>query len=505
MKKITLIYPYADFDKNSDTIQIPYGLFCLGSYLDYKGYKVKILDTRINIKSGDNINKQIIKETKDADIVGFSVLTANIENAIKMSDLIKENSKTRIIWGGIHPSLFPEQTCKDKSIDYVCRGEGEEVMDELLKGLPLKKIKGLVYKNKEKIIINEERKPIKLEEQPPLNWNLIKLNAYIKSQGFSHGVEKAIYLQASRGCPYRCTFCVNRILKCYNNWRPKKIETLMNEIKYVTDKYNLSWIKFVDENFFVNKKRAIEISKRIIKEGYNFKWNANIIANYFDKKFLTDKDLKIAVKSGLKEVDMGAESGSNKILNKLKKDITRKQLINSAKRCNQFNIVPIYSFMIGIPDETEKDMMDTVSVMKDISDQCPEAVFLGPHIYRPYPGGELYEEVKKLGFKEPENLREWPEVVKESENKALAVGDRTGYTTYDQLTWVKNPKLVKNIVMYSAYAAQNPLVLMKRKKFLTAGFALISKARFKTNFWAMPYEHRLATKLLNVIHKGTKK
>ena len=132
--------------------------------------------------------------------------------------------------------------------------------------------------------------------------------------------------------------------------------------------------------------------------------------------------------------------------------------------------------------------------MKEINKKCSSAVILGPHIYRPYPGGELYNEVKKLGLKEPKNLREWGNIVRQSEKSALSVGDKTGYL-HNEFTWIKNPKLVRNVVMYAAYNAQNPLVLIKRRLFLRAGLSIIAKIRFKTNFWALPYEQKWGLKV----------
>ena len=131
--KLLLINPKFEPDYSQKGIEssrsIPRNLLCLGTYIKNKGHDVKILDMALHV-----ITNTFSLQVADADVIGFTVMTAQIKNALYLSRWIKDvYPKKKIVWGGIHPTLFPEQTIEEKSIDYVVVGEGEESLLKIMK------------------------------------------------------------------------------------------------------------------------------------------------------------------------------------------------------------------------------------------------------------------------------------------------------------------------------------------------------------------------------------
>ena len=135
IKNILLIYPSfypdwgkadinPDIDMDADGKVVPMGLISIAAFLEANGYNIKIFDARFYRKK--DLLSLIKRETKDVDCVGISAMTSQVKHGLQLSDFVRSlNKGTPLIWGGIHPTLFPEQTCQDKAIDYVIKGEGE--------------------------------------------------------------------------------------------------------------------------------------------------------------------------------------------------------------------------------------------------------------------------------------------------------------------------------------------------------------------------------------------
>ena len=195
-KNIFLIQP----GEKSSFYRMPLSLLAVGSALDKEGYNVKIVDMRF-----DDYKKY---NYKNAIFVGVTVLTGpTIKHSLEFSRFIKENyPDVPVVWGGIHPSLLPNQTIKNKYIDIVVRGEGEITAVELARSLEknksLKGIRGLTYKRMGKIINNPELPFLNMDSLPKINYNLYPLDKATTALGdFPYN--------SSRGCPSRCKFCYN--------------------------------------------------------------------------------------------------------------------------------------------------------------------------------------------------------------------------------------------------------------------------------------------------------
>jgi len=487
--KIVLVFPETEppiaYWKNQqiDRPHPPYSILSIGSYLKEKGYEVKIIDRMM--EPSDEV---ITKECKDAMAVGMSAMTSQIKDVLKVSELIKSKYKIPIIFGGIHPTLYPKQCCEDELIDYVVTEEGEETIYELLEWLKDKKgdinmIKGVVHKTQGEIIINPKRPKMNMEDLPPWDYSLINIEDYALG---SKNKEKRISVQTSRGCPHRCSFCINIIMN-NQQYRFRSKEMVMDEIDSAVKTYGVKKLQFYDENFFANKPRGKEIFKELIKRNYGLELSASCRIDYFSNGLVDDEVLSLAAKAGLTRIALGPESGSEHTLEILKKDITPKQILHAITKCREYNIRMMLGFMMGMPGETKEDVMQTIKIMKQIKKIAPETNG-GISIYRPYPGGELYEAVKKTGtYEEPSNLREW---VDERYSKFMT-NEGGG------IPWNENEKFIMNIAHYAnlAFKPKYEIKDMLRKSSISMyGFVMfifLAKLRFKLNFYSLPLDKHI--------------
>ncbi|HDY87465.1 MAG TPA: B12-binding domain-containing radical SAM protein [bacterium] len=497
--KIVFLYPTYDPDNPnpdfaSDKMRKqPIGVFALASYVRSIGYDVVLLDGRLFHKKV--MHQKIIDECRDAFAVGFSVMTCQIQQAYDYSKMLKKlYPDLWVIWGGIHPTLFPEQCIKPDFVDFVVNGEGEYCVEQLLRmlkkndtksWLTIGLIDNLVWENPLGLIfINPLGKPIDINELPDPDYSMIPMKVYMEGpfwNYFDYEVERLFDICTSRGCPYKCTFCATT-LPAFSTWRALTAERVNSLIDLAVTKFNAKHIWFTDDLFFVSKKRAVAIMEHIIDKKYDITWEALTTINLF-KNILTDDVLALMKKSGGIVLGMGAESGSDRILKIINKpQQTRETIMYAMKQCNKHGIIPKPSFLTGIPGETHDEAKETIKLIADIAEVCPKTSFYVPSVFRPYPGTALYEECIKLGFKEPETLEAWLKY-EFHDNYFIKPKD---------LPWIKDPGFHINIpyVTYN-YLHYNLFGDKKNKPISRKIAGRLANLRIKRDIWAFPYEYKI--------------
>lgn len=468
----------------------PISILSLASFLKKRGYLVKIIDSRLY---NEKEKKEIISDSvKDALFVGISCMTNQIKDGLELSKYIKKNfDDSKIVWGGVHPTLFPKETLSNPFIDVVVIGEGELTVLELTRALENREssdvILGLGYKENGVIKINKRREPLDIDIIPSLDYGLIDAEKYMKSDYPFFGIKRELLVQASRGCPYRCAFCINYVEGAYNKWRPRSPEKVIKDVKALVKKYKINAISFRDEDFFVDKDNALEIIRGIKELGIN--WFANARANYFRENLISEKMVKEMKDSGLLMLGVGAESGSERMLEYITKDITIDNVYNFARLMAKYDIIASFSFIIGIPGETEKEMFLTVEMMKRLKKICPKSAFSGPQVLRPYPGGKLYDVCIENGFRAPTALEDW----------ARVDFGKFGEISLENYSWIKNKELIQALSTYVPAALNYDF--MKNLDLKRKIYAFISKLRLKFNFWRFPYEYKWTFRWLSFLNK----
>jgi len=394
-----LIYPQLEFAK----VQIPtppYSILFIADYLLKRNVDVKIFDLRFDRLSQvfDAISNN------EPEFVGISVMTGpQIYYALKICEAIKkEFNKIKIVWGGIHSTILPTQTLQNKFIDFVIRGEGEKAYHELVSGKNINQIKGLSLKKGKKIFHNPNYNLLTSSEINKLSipWTLINPKRYIRNGNFN--------IITSRGCPFKCAFCYNTLFN--NVWRGWTAEKCIQELDKCLD-FGAKKITFYDDYFFANSKR-IKILFDYFKE-QDIRWKAELRVNRLDYSLAEE-----AKSHGCVQMYFGAESGSQRVLNILNKNISIKDIIQSAKITRDTDISADYSWMIGIPGETKTDVKKTITLIKKIKEINPKCEF-SVKILFPYPTTAIYDHAKQLGFKPPSNLFNWGKIRRDQASSYL--------------------------------------------------------------------------------------
>lgn len=381
-----------------NAVAVPYGLLFIASVLERAGHKVKIYDENVDARSIEELI------SFNPAVVGFSVLTGtSILRAVQLSQNIKQtNPKIKIVWGGVHPSLLPEQTIQEDHIDYIVIGEGEETILDLIQyienpSIPLERIQGLCYKKDGKIIKQDRTEFINdLEEElPDPAWHLIDIKKYIRLDKASNLYR--INLCTSRGCPYNCAFCYNQAFNKNRRYAAFSAERVLREIKYFKENHDVGLFRFWEDNFTVDRRRLRDFCRLLLDNNLNIKWSCE------SKPDLKDEDLELMANSGCNEIGFGIESGSPKILKFIQKGINLEKVEHICNKCIEVGIKARLYIMVGIPTETIEDFKLTLSLIKRLNYFGIEYMF-----YRPYPGTQLYEySVNKGLFTPPQSVSEW--------------------------------------------------------------------------------------------------
>lgn len=479
MSKVLLINPPFNVNKENYDSSISVGLLSIGTYLDSKGVRVSIID---GVRQKNYLDL-IREEIQDCDYVGLSVMTTQIPAALDISRLIKKtNPDCKIIWGGAHPSFFIEQTTRHRLIDAICFGEGELTMLDIAHGNDLSEVRGIAYKKEGKVVVNRPQRLHSPAEMPLFNWNLMPKE-----------VLESLHLipsLTSRGCPHRCTFCINAILKY--RWRPRTAEQVLDDLRIIKNNpyFKGKKLRFWDENFFVDIKRAKKIIDGMIENNLTTPWETTVRANYLREGMIDEDFLRKIKESGCYLLSFGAESGCPRILKKIRKGIMPKNVINSAKMCLKIGIIPQYSFMIGLPGETEGEVRETLGLIDKLVKLGEKVQILGPQAFRPYPGSELYRECVEAGWEEPESLSKWSGMVR----------NELSYLNVQDFPWLDDPDFTESMeayVRFGAHSIKSALgSTVKSNKLLKLLFILVCKLRWKLKFFKWPIEFKIARKFV---------
>lgn len=390
--KVLLIYA----DKGDPVL--PQGVLYVASYLSDFGFDPVILDTRVE--------QPTLKHFENCLAVGISSMTGHqIGESLKICSLIRSVSpETPIIWGGIHPSITPEQTAAHPMVDVVIRGEGEKTMGEVLQRIrdgsrDFSGICSVSYKTSSGAVVsNPDADILDLDTLPPLKYELLKLDGYSKTTDYFP------YL-SSRGCPFKCTFCFNRGMNAV--WRHRSVENVINDLKIVNDSLGLDKsVHFLDDNLLTDPSFARNLFEAKLRQNLRFEWNASSTIKGFLK--YSHEDLALFRKSGLQYIRFGAESGSPKIIKQIRKNFTHEDAFQVVERCKQHEFRAVFNFMVGFPGETAEDRKMTFDFIDRLRMRFKE-YFSVKTIWRLvlFPGTDDFARAVEEGYKPPDSLEKW--------------------------------------------------------------------------------------------------
>ncbi|MDD2805778.1 MAG: radical SAM protein [Elusimicrobiales bacterium] len=394
-RKILLIYP----GNKTWGFTYPIGLLYVAQSLTKAGYDVALLHlgtgTLDDLKSGDYLFAGITMMV--GEMVG-----KGLEAARRFKEL---NPGVPVVFGGVYPSIMPEQVLANPLADIVVIGEGEVTARELAGALAEKgdlgKVQGLAYKAGGKVVTTEPRPPIDMETLDfDLPYHLL---------GSIFARSTVVPIHTSRGCPYRCGFCYSPIFN-KRKYRSKSARKVADEIEYVIKKYGIRHFNFdYEDEFFVNPDRAVEIFETVLARGLKIRWTAFCRFDSFCAAYekYGERFLRLLKDSGCFYLSFGAESGSQRLLDEvIKKDIKVEQIYTTVQALKSHRIIHRLSFINCFPGETRADMEETFKVIDRISEDNRYLV-LGVFNLIPLPKTPIMELLQRAGYKPPDTMEGW--------------------------------------------------------------------------------------------------
>ena len=368
------------------------GIAYLISVLKINNYQYKIIDCGIE-KDWSNKLKIIIKDFSP-DIIGITGFSYAYKYLYQTIKKIKSLTTIPIILGGPHVSATKDKILKETKVTFAMYGESETSIINFLQTFSQKKpnfsqVPNLIWRNKNKVIINSPAPLIhNLDQLPFPDYESFNLSAYLCFK------EKIIPIITSRGCPHGCNYCSVR-LSMGQSFRPRSPQNVIDEITYWYKK-GFTNFDFNDDCFTLDINRAEAICNLIIKNKINIKFQ---LYNGIRVNNITLKLLKKLKKAGCFFIAYGCESGSQKIIDRIKKNITLDQVTQAVKFTNQAKIKHAVNFIIGHQDETYQDALETLKFAKNL-----DCNYVNFYNLVPYPGTEVYDwAIKHAHFLIPKN------------------------------------------------------------------------------------------------------
>lgn len=330
----------------------------------------------------------IVENCQDADIIGISLTTPQLKEARYLAGMIKQlNPSGRIVFGGYHPSVEPAKTADLPEVDQVVVGEGEIafswIVGNMLTNEPLRQP-----------ILNSQYHS-DLELYPFPDRHIIQQKRYVEYTQQVDG-ERIAAVQSTRGCPFRCKFCANYRV---HGWKVRQRDpvSVLNEMAVVQDWWDIDFIKFCDAEINATHVWLQDFCEKKAASPLDIPWGANIHAAR-----ITPEILALMADANCREIWVGVESGSQDLLNSMRKNVTVKRIKEVFREAKKVGIKRRAYFMVGFPTETQVDFNYTMNLAFEL-----DADLYGMTILAPYPGTYYYGE-----FMEQLNLEEvdWSEV-----------------------------------------------------------------------------------------------
>jgi len=411
--KLLLIYPPRKYHMfgatlHSDAIDgeagfyPPIGLLYIAAYLEeHSNCEIKVIDSFTEGLSHDQLKDRIMSE--NPDLVGIYISTFYLFDAILIARNTKSiNKGIIVIAGGPHVNLYPIESIAIPEVDIAVKGEGELVMNSIVKSIEknranpeVGKIPGVLTKNNRNNFLTECKIPM-LNALPFPARHLLDHTKYRSILAKHNPITTVI---SSRGCPYKCKFCSN--LESGQRVRFRSAKSVVDELRECVNKFGIYDYLFFDELFTVNKERVIDICNEITSRGLKIRWHCRSRADVLDEEMI----IKMR-KSGCRLIQFGIETGSERLQKLVNKNLNLDKVEYVMKIASDHGIYTYGNFMVGLPTETPDETISTIDFAKKLN--LDYAIF---GVFGPLAGSEFYDD----GLREGKFKDFWKEFVNEPE------------------------------------------------------------------------------------------
>ncbi len=395
MLDILLINPNnSEISDFGEGILPPLGICYISSYLKSKKIKSEVLDANALNLSIQDILETV--ESKQPKIIGLTGTTPLILRIYKLASKIKESfPDIKIVVGGPHVSVLPERTLKEcSSIDMIVRGEGEITSYELVTAIknqsPFDGIDGLAYRKNEKVLLTSpQTRILNLDSLPFPDRSDLPIKKYMPSIKWFNRAPFATVM-TSRGCPNDCVFCASKLI-LGRAVRFRSPQNVLKEIRELKNKYGIKEVMFYDDTFTLNKERIYELCDLFVKSNINITWGCLSRVDRIDEDLLSKMK-----EAGCHIMSYGVESGSERMLGIIRKNVKLDQIEKAIKTTKDVGIKTSASFVFGVPGETKESIEKTINFALKI-----DPLFAQFYRVVPFPGTDLYNVyLEKNGDKE---------------------------------------------------------------------------------------------------------
>lgn len=352
------------------------GLCYLSSSLKAAGFS-KVSGIDLSLESNENFREQL----KDTDIVGIHCTTTMLRPAFEAAQFVKSvNPRARIIMGGPHPTLLPDEIMANETVDAAVVGEGETTIVEIARryeaGEDLEGVKGVHWRRNGEVIVNEPREFCNNLDQIPFpDRTMFRQENY----GFS-----AFPVFATRSCAFKCANCMPALRTVAGPYRSRSIDNVLEEMLELKRVYGTDDITFWDNDISLNRKWLAQFCERLLEQGLTFRWDMQVRISSVGN----DRDtVRLLRKAGCRRITVGIESGSQDVIdNALNKKLDLEIAKETLRVFEEEGIQQKCYFMIGIPGESKEQMVETVHFARDL-----DVDMVGFNVSMPLPQTGYYE------------------------------------------------------------------------------------------------------------------
>ncbi|MBK8558069.1 MAG: B12-binding domain-containing radical SAM protein [Lewinellaceae bacterium] len=488
-RKVLLFNPRSANSK----YRVPNSILQVGASI-YGRYEFVFVDGNLERDPWQKIASYL--QTGEFGYFGTTVMPGpQLRQAIPFAKKAKEQFPGIInIWGGYFASNQYQVVMDSGYVDFVIYGPGDNafpsLLDALETGQPYEFIPNLIWKTPEGVAIkNSKEGLINLDTLPPLPYDFLDgfypMKRYLNPTFLGRST---LAYHSSMGCPFTCSFCA--VVPIFEaRWKGKSAEGMYRDIMYVKEKWGADSIEFHDNNFFVSEKRLRTFAELMLNENMNWWGEARI--DTMDQ--FSDDTLALIRKAGCRMIFFGAETGNDALLKQMDKGgkQTGAQIAAFAARLRKFDIIPEYSFVLGMPAETPEKVWEQIesdiTFIKQIKAINPATEII-IYVYSPVPteGSELYQRIQEAGFSFPERLEDWLSPQWESFDQRR-----------NPLTPWLTPAMVRRIQDFETVLnARYPTVSdTKLSQFQRNVVSALAGVRYRFNFFHYPYELKALQKL----------
>jgi radical SAM superfamily enzyme YgiQ (UPF0313 family) len=458
---------------------LPFSLMTVGSALRSAGFDTRIVDARVQPNAREIVGGLLGHDTL---FFGITLITGSgIWDALETAKYVKaRRPDISVVLGGVHASLLPEQSVLHPYVDLVVIGHGErtavEVARRIEKGQDLSSIPDIAYKVNGKAFVTTGGSPFYMIDHEMIDYEMVDLRQYIKTD--ATGKRCMDYL-SSRGCPHPCSYCaISKLWKRKMLFYPAK--EMVENMEHFQENLDIDSIHFLDDNFFVNRERVETFCDEVLSRKLSLRFWSMCRIEYFVR--YEDVFLRKLREAGFSTMNFGAESGSQFILDRIRKGHTVEQILETARKCQHHGFRGQFSFMMGFPFERKADLDHTFKLIDAIhATNSKFDIQLFP--YTPFPGTELADECLQYGYTHPDRLEDWARF-------------EFGCT---RMPWLSG-KLKRRIdtmttIAWFAFTSETAIKLGGIKGRLFEMLGKIARLRWKYRMFALPVEWKIVNLL----------